>query len=89
MVNKDFRASLIKPTAALLTILIVSIVVDDLGRDLGTAVAILGMVSIVLFYKWSGDAAEVLSRSKGFYHPQYFVLGPIGLIMAILRRRRN
>ncbi|WP_145812181.1 hypothetical protein [Kribbella amoyensis] len=75
--------------AALSVAVAVGISVPHVPRGPGIALGVAGLASLVLFYKWCGDAAESLARAKGIYHPQYFVLGPVGLIMAGLSRRRG
>jgi hypothetical protein len=47
-----------------------------------------GFALLVTFVLRCGVWAERVVRRKGVYHPQYFVLGPIGLVMALLARRR-
>lgn len=40
-----------------------------------------------LTFLWrSAVWAERVARRKGIYHPQYFVLGPLGLVKALLAR---
>ncbi|NIK54741.1 hypothetical protein BJY22_000458 [Kribbella shirazensis] len=49
--------------------------------------AVAGLLLIALLLR-SSRLGERVARRKGIYHPQYFVLGPIGLVMALVARRR-
>ena len=54
----------------------------------GLLLGVLSFGVLVTFLWRCGVWAERVARRKGVYHPQYFVLGPIGLVMALLARRR-
>jgi hypothetical protein len=42
---------------------------------------------LLIAFNWRAACwAERVARRKGIYHPQYFVLGPIGLLMALATR---
>ncbi|WP_350279253.1 hypothetical protein [Kribbella sp. HUAS MG21] len=56
------------------------------GTVHGAPSYVLGAVASLLLLTFAlraGVWAERVARRKGIYHPQYFVLGPIGLLMAL------
>lgn len=46
-------------------------------------------ILLLAFNLRAGHWAERVARSKGIYHPQYFVLGPIGLVMALVTENKT
>ncbi len=61
--------------------------VEDLVPTVvGVAIGVLRLGLVVGFYWRCGVWAERVARRKEIYHPQYFVLGPIGLVMALAAR---
>ncbi|TCO41050.1 hypothetical protein EV646_116142 [Kribbella antiqua] len=50
---------------------------------------VLAVVLLLIFLLRAARWAERVARRKGIYHPQYFVLGPIGLIMALCAKDKT
>ncbi|GAB2679907.1 hypothetical protein [Kribbella swartbergensis] len=44
---------------------------------------LIALLLLITFLLRAARWAERVARRKGIYHPQYFVLGPIGLLMAL------
>jgi len=55
----------------------------------GWVLGVLGSALTLGLYWRCGVWAERVVRRKNAYHPQYFVLGPIGLVMALCLKDRS
>jgi hypothetical protein len=64
-----------------------SLLVDAVHGVPGLVLGLIGSVLSIGLYWRCGVWAERVARRKNIYHPQYFVLGPIGLVMALCTRR--
>jgi hypothetical protein len=72
---------------ALLAVIVGERLVDGAVHGvLGLVLGVAALAVLVTFFLRCGLWAERISRQKGVYHPQYFVLGPIGLVMALCAR---
>ncbi|MET7280306.1 hypothetical protein ABZS29_18865 [Kribbella sp. NPDC005582] len=56
---------------------------------LAWALGAVGTALIIGFWWRCGVWAERVARRKNVYHPQYFVLGPFGLLAALCAKDKN
>jgi hypothetical protein len=50
---------------------------------------LIAVLLLITFLLRSALWGERVARRKGIYHPQYFALGPIGLLMALCARDKT
>ncbi|GAB3954736.1 hypothetical protein GCM10029976_097680 [Kribbella albertanoniae] len=55
----------------------------------GLLLGFLGAALLIALYWRCGVWAERVARQKNIYHPQYFVLGPLGLVMALCAKDKS
>ncbi|MFF1819944.1 hypothetical protein ACFVWG_21765 [Kribbella sp. NPDC058245] len=85
--KEPWRARMWLETAGLLGASLALRPVEDIVPTVvGVAIGVLRPGLLVGFYWRSAVWAERVARRKEIYHPQYFVLGPIGLVMALVAR---
>ena len=70
-------------------LIVMSVAVDAVDGVLAWALGALGTALMIGFIWRCGVWAERVARRKTVYHPQYFVLGPLGLVMALCAKDKT